>query len=246
MNIVRLTKAKRVSAAILSLFVAIGLAACGNKETSNSQAGQSNNIIQTTMAEIPGTTQETTKEKVDYSAYDEFIKKVTNGLTNGFTTKEMESLDLADVFYTSRTIKYKAGYMFKDLDENGIDELILGVNGEDGYYTIYDIFTLDNGQMKQVVKGAERSSYYLCTNGMLKCIGSSGANYTSYEYYEYSGTTVTMKECVFTDVKMPGYKYFYSTIRPYDEYATPMRDEDAEVLKYSYKDEKLTFTLFVR
>lgn len=174
MNIVRLTKAKRVSAAILSLFVAIGLAACGNNETSNSKEGQSNNIIQTTMAEIPNTTQETTKEKVDYSAYDEFIKKVTNGLTNGFTTKEMESLDLADVFYTSRSIKYKAGYMFKDLDENGIDELILGVNGEDGYYTIYDIFTLDNGQMKQVVKGGERSSYYLCTNGMLKCIGSSG------------------------------------------------------------------------
>jgi len=246
-------KVRRFKSIITGALVvsSMGIMACGGKSK-----GMPQEMIEETYSIVSGvdmpiitqsqTQETTTQNKIDYSVYDELIRKTTNGLSNGFTSKEMTELDLADAFYTSKMVARSAGYMIKDLDGNGIDELILGVNGEDSYYAIYDIFTIDNGELKHVVKGAERSKYYICTNGMLENIGSSGANYTSYAYYNYTGTSLELKECVFTDDRLPGYKYFYSKVAPYDSDAVPMLDEDAEVLKGTYKVEQLRFTLFVK
>ena len=63
------------------------------------------------------------------------------------------------------------GYAFYDIDEDGVKELLLGVNynyGEESRYfdsVIYNIFGADsNGEVKCVVNGALRDRYYICTN----------------------------------------------------------------------------------
>ena len=52
-----------------------------------------------------------------------------------------------------------------DIDKDGIEELLLGANGEIWDGIIYDIYTMKDGQMIHVLDGWERSRYFLCKDG---------------------------------------------------------------------------------
>jgi len=98
--------------------------------------------------------------------YDALIEEARNVLKNGEedTTQEehFSYLFYANWYYET------LGYRLVDLDNNGMDELIFGENGED-YWNgiIYDLYTISGDGLIHVLDGWERNLYYLCENGCI-------------------------------------------------------------------------------
>ena len=72
------------------------------------------------------------------------------------------------------------GYCLKDLDRNGIPELLIGATGADYYdeTLIYDMFTLENGVPVRVLVSSARVRYYLAEEDLILHEGSGGAAYS--------------------------------------------------------------------
>lgn len=79
------------------------------------------------------------------------------------------------------------GYTFKDLNGDGVSELIIGAfNKEDYAYTaneIYAVYTLKNDVPALVLEGRSRSAYSLKEDGSFYYHGSNGAAYSIFGIY---------------------------------------------------------------
>lgn len=241
-------KRKLISSALI-LALVMTVAGCGNaKNKSNSEQNNSQIAQETTQAaaETAKAEEKTTgetKSSVDYSPYDELIKKAANILKNGYSSQD--KVDISPVLFYKQSGYETLGYTKKDLDNDGIDELIFGgtVN-EDGTTIIYDIFTIQDGTDVHAVAGWERNTYYLCTDGTIANEGSSGAAYSNWTYFKYSNAKLDMKETVYTDDKVPGQKYYYATDVALKT-EKPISEEQAKEIRGKYTYEKLQFTPFV-
>ena len=91
------------------------------------------------------------------------------------------------------------GYAMKDLDGNGVQELILASDGNNDFpYVIYEIYTLQNGTAVSVTKSAARSRYFMLYDGRFLMEGSSGAMYSSWITYRFSGASLSVQEQIWT------------------------------------------------
>lgn len=140
---------------------------------------------------------------------------------------------------------YKLGYMKKDLDNDGIDELIFGeIPSKNGNKVIYDIFTIQDGECVHVATGWERERFYLCTDGTIGNEGSGGAAYSSWTYYKYSNAKLDFIESVYTNDKVPGQRYYYATDEK-KQTEEPISEETAKEIIENYTYEELDLTPFV-
>lgn len=102
--------------------------------------------------------------------------------------------------------KHKAscGYVIKDLNNDGVDELIL-INND--YYSVIAIFSMANGKPVLLGNYWHRHTCWIDEKGRLHVTGSSGADYTSHSIYSISAggeSLVLLKEfgvdgCVWID-----------------------------------------------
>lgn len=135
---------------------------------------------------------------LEYQSIIEYTKKYVN-----------EEVDFDDPYYsyfeqylpTDPPRIYNFGYCLKDIDADGIDELILTAlyenSSEDPY--IYAIVTLQDGKPITILsRGGQRNGYYLCQNGIISNEGSSGADYTSYSYYKLVNKSMQLIDEVYT------------------------------------------------
>lgn len=82
------------------------------------------------------------------------------------------------------------GYSLRDLDSNGIPELIVGNMASADDNRIHALFTLFDNQPRMVLYSFTRSSYYLMNTGDLYYHGSGSAMWTDTIIYQYSGTDI--------------------------------------------------------
>ncbi|MEA4813355.1 MAG: hypothetical protein VB112_00395 [Oscillospiraceae bacterium] len=193
---------------------------------------------------------ETTPEETDYSGYDELIAEAKDVLEN-FDGNYPEEEPFSSVIYQHWDYE-TLGYLIKDIDGNGVDELIFGANTDgwdDGSWdgVVYDVYTIVNGEAVHVLDGWERNRYYLCENGCIANEGSSSAFESRYSYYTYSGTELTMLESVlyygWQDEEHP---WFYSTEdEPDVKNAEPISQEKATEGMNKYVHEHPQYTPFV-
>lgn len=96
----------------------------------------------------------------------------------------------------SRTV----GYFLKDLDDDGLPELLLGVNPGCGVFgkatDIIGIYTIVNGQAKRLRCGWSRSNYTLTADRTLAHFGSSGASSNVAVQYVLQGHELHIKDGV--------------------------------------------------
>ena len=120
-----------------------------------------------------------------YGAYDVLIAQVVSARKNGFTGGEPFSSDLA----SENDYYQQSGWLLRDLDGDGVPELLFGADWGSGSIVFFDLYRLYSMRYAIPIadSGWSRSRWYLCTDGSLAHEGSDGASERSVSYYRYDG-----------------------------------------------------------
>ena len=180
------------------------------------------------------------------AAYDELMTNICNLRSAGARDIETDfSHDLLSVNDYYQT----PGWLLRDLDGDGIPELLLGADWGDGHSVIFNIYRLDGAKAVRVVDGWNRSRWYLCTDGSLANEGSSSAFESSYSYYRYtSGELQHLETLLYLDDGSGGSPWRYSVTT--DQYVNSgdfhsVTEAEATAVMDKYTHETLAFTPFV-
>ena len=175
-----------------------------------------------------------------YAAYDALLAEISDlrrsGASEAQTDFSHDLLSVNDYYQTP-------GWLLRDLDGDGIPELLLGADWGDGHSVIFNIYRLDGAKAVRVVDGWSRSRWYLCTDGSLAHEGSDGASEGTYSYYRYENVALRHLETV---ISLDGWLYSDTT----DHYVggkgfRPVSEDEANAVREKYTHETLSFTPFV-
>ena len=175
-----------------------------------------------------------------YAAYDALLAEISDlrrsGASEAQTDFSHDLLSANDYYQTP-------GWLLRDLDGDGIPELLLGADWGDGHTVIFNIYCLDGAKAVRVVDGWSRSRWYLCTDGSLAHEGSDGASEGTYSYYRYENGALRHLETV---ISLDGWLYSDTT----DHYVggkgfRPVSEDEANAVREKYTHETLSFTPFV-
>ena len=181
-----------------------------------------------------------------YAAYDALLAEISDlrrsGASEAQTDFSHDLLSANDYYQTP-------GWLLRDLDGDGIPELLLGADWGDGHTVIFNIYRLDGAKAVRVVDGWNRSRWYLCADGSLANEGSSSAFESSYSYYRYtSGELQHLETLLYLDDGSGSSPWRYSVTADHyvssDDFRSVTEAEATAVMdKYTY--EPLPFTPFV-
>ena len=175
-----------------------------------------------------------------YAAYDALLAEISDlrrsGASEAQTDFSHDLLSANDYYQTP-------GWLLRDLDGDGIPELLLGADWGDGHSVIFNIYRLDGAKAVRMVDGWNRSRWYLCTDGSLAHEGSDGASEGTYSYYRYENGALRHLETV---ISLDGWLYSDTT----DHYVggkgfRPVSEDEANAVREKYTHETLSFTPFV-
>lgn len=181
-----------------------------------------------------------------YAAYDALLGEISDlrrsGASEAQTDFSHDLLSANDYYQTP-------GWLLRDLDGDGIPELLLGADWGDGHSVIFNIYCLDGAKAVRVVDGWNRSRWYLCTDGSLANEGSSSAFESSYSYYRYtSGELQHLETLLYLDGGSGGSPWRYSVTT--DQYVSSgdfhsVTEAEATAVMDKYTHETLILTPFV-
>ena len=175
-----------------------------------------------------------------YAAYNALLAEISDlrrsGASDVQTDFSHDLLSVNDYYQTP-------GWLLRDLDGDGIPELLLGADWGDGHTVIFNIYRLDGAKAVRVVDGWSRSRWYLCTDGSLAHECSDGASEGTYSYYRYENGALRHLETV---ISLDGWLYSDTT----DHYVggkgfRPVSEDEANAVREKYTHETLSFTPFV-
>ena len=175
-----------------------------------------------------------------YAAYDALLAEISDlrrsGASEAQTDFSHDLLSANDYYQTP-------GWLLRDLDGDGIPELLLGADWGDGHSVIFNIYRLDGAKAVRVVDGWSRSRWYLCADGSLAHEGSDGASEGTYSYYRYENGALRHLE---TLISLDGWLYSDTT----DHYVggkgfRSVTEAEAAAVMDKYTYEPLSFTSFV-
>lgn len=181
-----------------------------------------------------------------YAAYDALLAEISDlrrsGASEAQTDFSHDLLSANDYYQTP-------GWLLRDLDGDGIPELLLGADWGDGHSVIFNIYRLDGAKAVRVVDGWNRSRWYLCTDGSLANEGSSSVFESSYSYYRYtSGELQHLETLLYLDGGSGGSPWRYSVTT--DQYVSSgdfhsVTEAEATAVMDKYTHETLILTPFV-
>lgn len=167
------------------------LAACSNQSNHLSSTNSSSSVEQSQSSSSESSSQE---KKVDTSAYDSIISKYQTAVANNQTDASLNSLVVT--YANSQTSPASTVYTYRDLDGNGVDELILAFKPGKLFkdYMITDIYTIskDNGQAIRLTDGSqlgmlgERMTLTYLKDKTFSYYGSAGATAGGGSGYHFS------------------------------------------------------------
>ena len=181
-----------------------------------------------------------------YAAYDALLAEISDlrrsGASEAQTDFSHDLLSANDYYQTP-------GWLLRDLDGDGIPELLLGANWDEGHAVIFNIYRYGGTRAVCVVNGWNRNRWYLCTDGSLANEGSSSAFESSFSYYSYtSGELQHLETLLYLDDGSGGSPWRYSVTT--DQYVNrgdfhSVTEAEATAVMDKYTHETLAFTPFV-
>ena len=181
-----------------------------------------------------------------YAAYDALLAEISGLRRSG--ASEVQT-DFSHDLLSANDYYQTPGWLLRDLDGDGIPELLLGADWGDGHSVIFNIYRLDGAKAVRVVDGWNRSRWYLCADGSLANEGSSSAFESSYSYYRYtSGELQHLETLLYLDDGSGGSPWRYSVTT--DQYVNrgdfhSVTEAEATAVMDKYTHETLAFTPFV-
>ncbi len=159
--------------------------------------------------------QETTE--IDYSLYEEFVESLKTNMKKESLESLYDIVDEWDLglseglsFYVKdNPYAESMWYLQKDIDGDGVDELLFGTGNPDvkldiwrGDDYICDLFTIRNRKLLHVFKGGCRSRYYLCENGIIENEAANGSSMDQ-AFYRYNNGELKFIEHIFNEPDYP-------------------------------------------
>lgn len=138
----------------LILAAALAIAGCGNRGSKNASE---ENMIENGQI-----------------GYADVVSFLVQGFQCGWEGMSPEDQGLSYVYSYNSDF---AGHAMKDINGDGIPELLLGDCFEDGTTIIYDIYTInpDDGLLIHLAKGGERDTFSVNGSGIIVESGSNSA-----------------------------------------------------------------------
>ena len=181
-----------------------------------------------------------------YAAYNALLAEISDLRRSGASDVQT---DFSHDLLSANDYYQTPGWLLRDLDGDGIPELLLGADWGDGHSVIFNIYRLDGAKAVRVVDGWNRSRWYLCTDGSLANEGSSSAFESSYSYYRYtSGELQHLETLLYLDGGSGGSPWRYSVTT--DQYVSSgdfhsVTEAEATAVMDKYTHETLILTPFV-
>ncbi len=130
------------------------------------------------------------REAAVEAIYQEIIQKYAKAVAEGWDADKLRENNISTLCaYASADNPGEAiGYYLNDLDDDGIDELFIGENSEDGYVrTIYELYSVKGGDWLRVFISDERDRYYMAEDYTFYNEGSSSATNSELVHYRMAG-----------------------------------------------------------
>lgn len=138
--------------------------------------------------------------------YDEVIELYIRAIKERWNSDKISEFGFEPYCFISSL--EKDGYILKDLDQDGSDELIILSRGslESSRYQnedmLYAVYTMKNGKPIRVLDSWTRSRNYLCADGGIYNEGSDGASYSTWCIRDIKNGRIVVREGVQTADKM--------------------------------------------
>ena len=120
--------------------------------------------------------------------YQDILKKHVIAVKEKWNSVKLEEENMSYMYNvinkTSKNALNKIGYIYSDINADGIDELLIGEISNGAWKgIIYDIYTMVNRKPQHVASGGSRDRYYVCDDTFVCREYSSGANESGVNVY---------------------------------------------------------------
>lgn len=120
--------------------------------------------------------------------YKDILKKHLTAINEKWDSSKLEQENMSYMYnviaQTDKNPLNKIGYIYFDVNVDGIDELLIGEIAEGNWKgVIYDIYTMVNRKPQHVISGGERDRYYVCDDSFICNEYSSGAQESGVSVY---------------------------------------------------------------
>ena len=251
---------------LLSIVITFMLGACAEKNSAVADAAIIEKENETVDEDSNKEASQIESETVDNTnenkpvpcSYESIIEEIKKGLEDpeAFFDRDNEypfELSCAVSRCVILGTWYDLGYLQEDIDGDGIEEMLVGIDDSDGDISggnLMCLFTLQNGQPYPVVLKGDRDEYQLCENNIIKqeyyyATPSRGVN-----YYKYEKGKLELIECINGeyDFDRRKFQYYYTTDdsgkNPGRELTEKEADDIIEEFEARYKKRKIQVHLF--
>lgn len=188
------------------------------------------------LASCGSNSRKLTKEQViDYGeiGYADIISFIVQGYQSHWEDMSPEELKLSPVYSYSSPY---AGFTRKDIDCDGLDELLIGDLFEDGSYALYDIYGINpkDASLNHLACGGERDRFVINGDGVIIESGSNSADDSFVKGYRIKdGKLVEIDGCWHDTLLKLEFEYFSDLGQPqelcggYTEQRDPTEEEMA-------------------
>ena len=181
---------------------------------------------------------------VDCQNYDEVIELYARAIKEHWDGEKIAELGFEPACFVESL--EDDGYMLKDLNQDGNDELIILAKGsltasrfENFEDMVYAVYTLQNNKPVRALESWTRSRNYLCADGGIYNEGSDGASYSTWCIRDIKNGRIVVREGVQTtdktlengDIEM-AYLRMTESHKLYDGEEISEAQADADVARY--------------
>lgn len=109
---------------------------------------------------------------VEYPYYDQLLRTYRKAVQEQWGQDRLDRKEFGPIHYEPQPLPKDYGYELRDINGNGVPELLLGVYREDGKAEINEIYTLQNKKPKKVFESAIRTNVHMYQDGTIETCSS--------------------------------------------------------------------------